>query len=198
MGDPTSDLAYYDGLIFKTATMLLPVAEDLRLGLDLDDLQQLLRIKVWKALAAFRPERARGLSRENYVFMCLRDQAKDIAKRKRRAERYLDDIAPAAAPDLNSRFAGRHLSVSAEATFFEVEDEFRMPNTLNRLEREIVVRLYRDYSQKEIIVELGLGIREMESAVRSIREKLADWRPAASSSPSSDEPRSRLQSQLHH
>lgn len=174
-------LRHYEGLIFKTALMLHGHVED-----DLEDIQQILRIKVFRALLAFNPTRAVRLSRDNYVFMCLRDQAKDLAKRRKRRELYIEDLAPAAAAadsaGLLSRdwFDERYLSSSRDEVYSTVEDDdCLIPNTLSELEVEIVVLLYGDYRQTEIATRLGLGKRDMELAMRSIRQKLADWKPGA-------------------
>jgi hypothetical protein len=40
-----------------------------------------------------------------------------------------------------------------------------------------VLLLYRDYKQSESARHLGLEKHKMERAMRSIRQKLADWRP---------------------
>lgn len=172
-------LRHYEGLVFSTARRVVAFTEE-----EFEDIQQVLRLKVFKALLAYDPSRAKRLARDAYVFMCVRDQAKDIAKRRRRGELLIEDIAPAQADGerLPSRdsFEQRYLSAGHDEIYGSIEDDdCLVPNTLTVLERTIVVRLYRDFKQSEIARELGLEKREMERAMRSIRQKLADWQPEA-------------------
>lgn len=171
--DPTCDLAHYEGLITTTASRLLGAGVEM----EFDDIAQMLRIKVWRALDSFDPSRSR-MPRQNYVFMCLRDQAKDLGKRKRYGTRSLDGLL-GEGEQLRDRFEAQHgLSVSHDEAFSVVEDDScAVPNTLTAVERDVVLWLYRDYRQSEVARQLGLDKREMERLMRSIRQKLADWRP---------------------
>ena len=47
--DPDT-LRHYEGLIFRTARFAAPLVED-----DFEDVQQVLRIKCWRALLAYDP-----------------------------------------------------------------------------------------------------------------------------------------------
>lgn len=160
---------------------------------DLDDIEQILRLKVMKAILAFDPSRVRSggrngrSARDGYVNMCLRDQVKDIVKRKRRGEMLIDDIAPVSldsghdAGGPRDRFDQRYLSTDHDQVFAEVEDELpHLPNTLTERERAVLALMYQDFRQTEIAVRLSITKREVESSVRAIRTKLADWRPGRS------------------
>lgn len=192
----------YEGLVKKTALMLKTGEHpDLHgkapVEADLEDIEQLLRLKVMKAVQSFDPSRAkagaavkRGRSaRDGYVNMCLRDQAKDIAKKKRRGELFIEDIAPVSFGDsarnggsdmgFRDKFTERYLSADHEEVFHDVEQELPViPSTLSDRERLVLVLMYRSYRQTEIAVRLGITKREVESAVRAIRSKMADWRPS--------------------
>lgn len=183
-------LAHYEGLIFSTARMLKGHVEE-----EQEDVQQILRIKAFRALLSYNPGRMRGVDipcasvpacrcpRCRFVFMCVRDQAKDLAKRRRRGELHIEELVRTSdSSGLESRdwFDDRYLSTTHEQVYGTVEDDGAMlPNTLSSEEREIVLMLYREHRQTEIARTLGLGKREMEKAMRSVREKLADWRPVA-------------------
>jgi hypothetical protein len=95
--------------------------------LPLEDIKQVLAIKAWRALVAYDPRRARGLSRRKYVFMCARDQAKDLAGRRKRHELFIEDLATQDASNerLPSRdsFDSRYLSSSHEETYGGVEQD---------------------------------------------------------------------------
>jgi DNA-directed RNA polymerase specialized sigma24 family protein len=174
-------LRHYEGLVHRTAQLLAPYVE-----MEREDIEQVLRVKVWRALLSFDPARSRT-NRDRYVFMCVRDQAKDVAKRVRRNELHIADLvtedggtpgdafAHGHTPD---RFDARYLSESHEEVYGVVEaDEVVVPSTLTSLERQVVVLLYRDRTQAEAARELGIHKREMEKCVRSIRTKMADWNP---------------------
>jgi RNA polymerase sigma factor (sigma-70 family) len=167
-------LGHYEGLIFTTAQRL--VASGV---LDeAEDIQQLLRVKAWKGLRAFDPSKARGMSVDRYVFMVIRDQAKDIAKRKRTVVLLIEDQAPAHAEhDDGPRdaFEARYLAASDEEI---VRTPPLVPNTLTGFERRVLVLLYRDYKQVEIARRLDCTERDVSGAVRALRTKLADWQPA--------------------
>jgi hypothetical protein len=56
-----------------------------------------------------------------------------------------------------------------------------LPATLTGDERQVVVLLYLDFSQAEIARLLGVRPRDIGVRVASVREKMADWRPDATS-----------------
>src|SRR3954470_7263330 len=71
-------LRLYEGLIFSTARRYSIFVEE-----DLEDIQQILRVKVFRALESYdgakAPPRTDGRSpRDAYVFQCVRNQAKDL------------------------------------------------------------------------------------------------------------------------
>lgn len=187
----------YEGLVKKTARMLVGGTHPTMLGrppieIDIDDVEQILWIKVLKGLRAFDPDKARASRRRGrsacdlYINMVVQDQAKDIATKRRRGEAYIEDYtnAPGGANERrDDSFEGRYLSEDHDEVYGEAEDEPPLiPNTLTERERHVLVLLYRQHKQTEIAVQLGLTKREVESVVRQIRTKLQDWRPASSES----------------
>lgn len=172
------DLARYEGLIFSTARLVVGSVE-----LELDDIQQRLRIKAWRALRGFDPVRCRT-NVDKWVFMCVRDEVKDIVKMVRRDELYIEDLA--AREETNGMrssfrsddFDGRYLAANHDDVYGDVEDPgVLVPNTLSALELQVVCLLYAAYRQTEIAGRLGVSKRDMERIMRSIRAKLADWQP---------------------
>jgi DNA-directed RNA polymerase specialized sigma24 family protein len=149
-------LAHYEGLVAKTAWMLVGRVE----YHELDDLKQVLWIKVLQAVRSYEHGRSR-LSRDRYVFMCLVNLTKDLTQRKKRGERFIEDLA-----------AGH------DDVYGDVEpDEFRLPNTLIAEERAVVIQLYAGYKKTEIMRTLCIGHKEFDRRMDSILGKLADWRP---------------------
>jgi DNA-directed RNA polymerase specialized sigma24 family protein len=113
---------------------------------------------------------------ERYVFMCVKNECKDIVKKVRRGDVYIEDQRGEV--DSLDRFEARYLRADHEQVFGDVDEGMPLiPSTLSAVERRVVVMLYRDYSQAEIARALGLRRNQMERVVRSIREKMADWKP---------------------
>lgn len=175
-------LRSYEGLIFKTAQRIEDVVEE-----DIDDIRQVYRIKVYAALLRFDPERARvkkgahrgscRCARCRYVFSCVKNQEKDLLKKKRRGDLMLEDLAPTCDQE---GFARHYLSTTHDEVYGKVDaGRVLLPNTLTKLEVEVICLLYSAYRQSEIARKLGLEKRDMERAMRSIRLKMEDWRPTA-------------------
>lgn len=167
-----TDIPYYEGLIHKTASMYVRLVDD-----DFDDIVSILRVKVWKALSAYDPAKVKTQTIEKYVFMCVRNQCKDLIRKKRRPEVLMHDLVPA---DGDAPESWMHqLATDHEQEYGGVEqEELLVPSTLSELERRIVAWLYLDRTHKEVAGLLGLTRAEMERAVRTIRQKMADWRPS--------------------
>jgi len=176
-------LRSYEGLIFTTTQRVHGRTEE-----DFEDVRQILRVKVWRALCAYEPSgtlprKAEVERRNRFVFSCMTNQVKDLLKKKRRGEIFIDDYfngeGPAAEGNNKSRewFDGRYLAESHEQVFHGVEDSVLIPNTLDDTERQVVCLLYYDYGQTEIARTLGLEKRAMERTMKSIRAKMSDWRP---------------------
>lgn len=170
------EITFYEGLIRKTAAIYAP-----RIQEEYEDIVSILRIKAWRALVAYDPERSTQQV-EKFVFSCVTNQVKDLLKRKRRHEVYLADM-PRTSVDGDELADGvdqRYLSVSDEIVYADVERELPLiPSTLTGVERDILVRLYLDANQRDIALELGLSRADMVRSVRSIRLKMADWQPSS-------------------
>lgn len=157
-----TEVAFYEGLVRKTAALYAPHVQE-----DYEDIVSIFRIKVWRALEAFDPARSR-MPIESYVFGCVKNQGKDLLRRKRRQEVAVADVA---------EFP---LALSEECVYGEVRQQPPViPSTLTAVERAVLVCLYAGRSQREAASELVLKRSEMERVMRSIRVKMADWRPTA-------------------
>lgn len=184
-GNIEQAIALYEGLIFATAVRYVE-----RIDLELEDLQQLLRIKVWKALERYDPALCRT-SRNSWVFGAIRNETKDWLRYKRpRPESSIEALTELSHPSITGQhansnswrrdqFEGQYLSADHDESFREVEDEAPLiPSTLNDLELRVLCLLYRNYRQTEIARYLSVEKREVEKAVRNVRTKMADWSPA--------------------
>lgn len=159
---PHPPVERYEGLIFTHALRIVGRVDD-----DLDDIRQTYRIKVWTALAAYDPTRCRT-DVDRWVFFCLKNSEKDMLKRRRRPEVSLE------AADRGERWG----AVDADVVYAQVEqDRPLLPSTLSGLELRAVVLLYRGYRQTEAARRLGIDARAMKRIVRSVRDKMADWKP---------------------
>ena len=182
-------LRHYEGLVYKTALLTAPLVEE-----DFDDVVQLLRIKVWRVLIAWDPARAPKLvarvgldeARDRSVFAWLKNYQRDLIKKKRRGEVSLDScpIRDEETGEERRRFEHIYALGFEDNGYERVEvGPPLIPSTLTGPERRVVCLLYSEYRQSEVALYLGLPKREVERLVRSIRTKMADWAPPASSSP---------------
>lgn len=183
-----TELAYYEGLVRKTAGMYSRIVED-----DYEDICQILRVKAWRALNTYDPARSK-LPVERYVFSCLRNQVKDLLKKKRREELFINDMGYAdASPDsaitgshtqgttgeTHHHFEARYLSIDEEAGLSGLLDDLpTIPSTLSAKEKDVLALVYYGYSHTEIAVRLEISKREIASAMREIKVKMADWKPS--------------------
>lgn len=166
-----TQIEFYEGLIHATAGMCAPKVE-----VEYDDIVSIFRIKVWRALLAYDPARS-AMPVQRYVFSCVKNAEKDVLKRKRRYEVYIEDVS-VFRTDGPDDFEGRYLAVTGEEVYADVERELPIiPSTLSALERSVIVHLYMERTQRETASLLGLTRSEMERTIRSIRTKMGDWRP---------------------
>lgn len=167
MGAQRKPVEAYEGLVFTHALRVLG-----RVELELDDIRQVYRMKVWYASEKWDPARSK-LSQDRFVFGCLKNAEIDLLKRKRRGEVFLEDQSARVRRIHEPR-------ASHEDVFGEVDEGTPLiPNTLTRTELHAMVLLYRGYFQTEIGPLLGLAKTEMEATMRAIREKMEDWKPSA-------------------
>lgn len=169
-----ADIQHYEGLVRKTASMYVGVVEE-----EYEDLCSLMRIKCWRAIESYDPAKSK-MHRDAYVFSCLRNFCKDLVKRKRRDWLFIEDVAPHNADGngvVRDAFEMRYLQITPDEAYSIVEDEFTLPNTLTGHERQVIALLYLAFDYTEIASVVGCSHREVSTAVRSIKEKMADWRP---------------------
>lgn len=159
---------FYEGLVRKTAGMTFPLVED-----EYEDIVQILRLKCWRALESYDPARATQTV-QGYVFMCVRNQVKDLMKKKRRDELYIEDQRGAGDDHFDA------LYLIDDQGYEGVEAELPLiPNSLSDLERRVLALLYEGYKQREVALRLAVPRGEVERAVKAIRIKMGDWRPTS-------------------
>lgn len=180
------DLQHYEGLVRKTASMYVGVVEE-----EYEDLCSIIRIKCWRALESFDPAKASGkphdprnkvcrCARCRFVFSCVKNLTKDLVKRNRRNWLFIEDVAPHNAEGngvVRDAFESRYLEMSPEEAFRAVEDEFTLPSSLTERERQVLGLLYLSFDYGEIAGVVGVSHRDVSTAVRGIKEKMADWKP---------------------
>jgi RNA polymerase sigma factor (sigma-70 family) len=176
------DVAHYEGLVRKTASIYVNVVEE-----DYEDICQILRIKAWRALVSFDPAKSRT-GRDRYVFSCIKNQCKDLVKKKKRGELFIEDVAPANSNTGNGvirdAFEQRYMMLTQEEAFAMIEDETPfLPSTLSNGEREVIGLLVLDFDYGEISRICKISRKDVATVVRGIREKMADWRPGATDPP---------------
>lgn len=171
----TDDIGPYEGLIYATAARYADILDD-----DIEDIQQLLRIKVWQARRAFDPARATQ-TEEKFVFSCVANRVKDMLKAQSRvnAKRegrllYTEEVS-GSNPE---RFEREYFAVEDEVVYAEVEEDgAELPSSLDMMERSVATLLLLDLSQNEIAAVLHVTRARVRSVQSSIRVKMADWAP---------------------
>lgn len=192
------DIAPYEGLIFSTARRY----HDL-LDIDLEDVQQILRLKVAQALVVFDPSKWRkhtddDEAKRRYVFGCVRNQVKDLLKGQDRrnsarggGQLYVEELR-----EQGDSFEHRYLVETDERALADVLDQMpELPFTLSQLERSVVALLLLDYNQTEIARELGTSRTKVRVAHASVKSKMAelDWTPDVDEDEEEDEEEERRQ-----
>lgn len=181
-------IAHYEGLVRSSASRYVSIMAGK--GMDFDDICQVFRIKVWKALEAYDPTRCRT-SLEKWVFLCVRNEGKDLVKRRHPEfdALHIEDVAPVrdiatSMPSPRDAFEMRYLSADEDSAFEAVlNDKPHVPNTLNHNERRVLILMYNEYRQAEIGPKLNLSPGQVKTAVKGIRAKMADWCPTQEPTP---------------
>lgn len=175
--NPAYTVEFYEGLVRKTAGRIAPHVEN-----EYDDLCSLYRIKVWQALQSFDPAKSK-VPIENYVFSCMVNLTKDLRKKLKRYETYIEDHCQGPGADDGSRvdaFHEKYLSVDDDDLFTELAswESFRLPSTINEQEQRVLLLLYHEYSYAEVALRLGITKQDVTACAKSIRDKMEDWRPS--------------------
>lgn len=184
---PDPGVEQFHALVHKTASMILGTVDA-----DFDDVVQVLYVKCWRAMAAYDPAKSR-MTLQRFVFMAMRNQVKDLqrsavthAAHRRRRDVSLDAVEITTgfqSRDSFESWAGLVVEDDVAAT---LDDGLLLPNTLSEQERSVVALLMQDWSQGEVRAQLRIGARDMEKVMRSVRAKLADWRPTQAPAPRAD------------
>lgn len=171
LGVGMSELRAYEGLVIKTASLY-----SRRLGMESEDLQQVLRVKIWQALEAHDPGRS-DIPVRRYVFRCVTNQIKDLIKARVRAVERKDWLErEVGLPLLVEDFSKQTFNGSCEDAY--ERDEVHLPDTLDDTEREVIGMLYVGYRQREIAEMLVIKPYKVDRILRGLRVKLEDWRPS--------------------
>lgn len=193
-------LPKFEGLTFTTAALIVNIGRQAGIAgveLDLEEIQQRIRLKVWYALRSYRRELSGGRGDErlkSYVFSCVVNEKKDIFKswqtataRARRRHVYIDDRCfDDGEHDDSFDFEAECLSVEADVVYREIEERLTLhgeaatlPSTLDETERQVVLLLYSGRSRAEIRGILDLSAKRMGEQVKRVQEKLGDWKPSS-------------------
>jgi len=182
------DIGPFEGLIHSTAARYTAYLDD-----DIEDIEQVLRVKVWQALRAYDSTRVKGNGRprtvdeewervKRFVFSCVRNRVKDLLKQQYRLNRARGSGRPIYTEDVSSaspeRFEFDYLVVEEEFVFAVVEeDKVQLPSTLTIFEAKVVQLLLLDLNQTETARVLNVPRGRVRTAHAAVKEKMADWHP---------------------
>lgn len=195
-------MSHYEGLVHATAARIEHVIN----RYDGEEIRQVFRLKVWQALRAWDPKDPRIVKRvrkgefsleelrDRYVYGCVVNQKIDLLKRDKERERLIIDAAAAAAPLADEeaqldRFEFDQQGGQWGAEFEAVLNSAPLvPNTLNHNERLVLACMYLGYNGPQTAERLGVDRSQVASLVRSLREKMRDWRPDGAAAAPEPEP----------
>lgn len=165
-------VARYRGLCRTTASMYVGAVEE-----EFDDIVQVLMTKAWVAVKRFDPSKwvrddERQEAQDRFVFSCVKNQMKDLLKRKRRGLLFIEDVSPCDRP--------AELQEDADLVYASVEDEeLVLPSTLSAMERGVIGLLTTGLTQIEAGARHGLSRHQIDRVMGEIRTKMADWKPTS-------------------
>lgn len=86
-------LSKYEGLVFATAKYW---RETIPVEYSIEDIEQEIRLQVWKALRKWDPDHPKALPEEKHVFGAVRNQVTDLQRKgkRKRVEEVLTDRMP--------------------------------------------------------------------------------------------------------
>jgi DNA-directed RNA polymerase specialized sigma24 family protein len=188
---PTGELRAFEGLVFSTARMFAA-----QVGREEEDLAQELRVRVWRAIATYDPARSTQ-SLERYVFSAVANKIKDFKRdRAREVERQrangltflhiedmvLDRRSGSQRRSQQEAFDGLFYYATRDEVYGHVDEGLlTLPNTVTEREAEVTVLLMLGVTRIGVVQRLGPGPPDVDACVRSLRRKMADWKPPGDS-----------------
>jgi DNA-directed RNA polymerase specialized sigma24 family protein len=170
----SAQIGQFEGLIYTTSRRVV----DAGVEMDLDDVRQFLRLKVWYVIERY--EAARGVPLDQFVFGCLWNAKLDLLKRPRRYTESIDELrdGPATA-GLGARdtFDARYLSTTDEEEIFGGQAAEILLSDLSTTERRVVELRSSGLTMNEIERELSLAPGQGQAVMRGVRKTLAHLRP---------------------
>jgi RNA polymerase sigma factor (sigma-70 family) len=178
------ELRDFEGLVYSTARMFAA-----RVRREEDDLAQELRVRVWRAIVTYDATKS-PLSLERYVFQAVTNKIKDYKRDAARAKRREDDDGMTLLHIEDIRLAWHSQEVFDGFFHFVTHDEvygsvdeghFVLPATVTGREADVLVLLMMGMNKRQVAERLTLARADVDRAVGSLRDKLADWKPDDSS-----------------
>ncbi len=189
----------FDGLVRTTARMFASQVKR-----EEHDLEQELRIRVWRAIETFDAFKVRGSPTDalrRYVYSAvankIKDFKRDAAREAHRRELYglsflhIEDTytyvmadGGGRQPSPSERFDELYHHTEHDEVYGHADGEgFVLPSTVTERESQVLLLLMMELSKAEVVVRLGVGRVEVDRCVVALRLKLADWQPTTDSPP---------------
>ena len=160
----------YEGLVISTTRYWRRfITSDL---LD-EDIEQELRMKVWRALETFNPDI--GYPERNHVFGAVRNRIKDLIGKKKRENFETSMLEEQTFSGLN-RGGTNNLNESENRIAFSKHEE-SVPTDLiqglPRAEQRVAILMVQGYNAPEISQDMGITVSTVRSHIARVREHVS-------------------------
>lgn len=146
----------YEGLVISTTRYWRhKISEEM----SDDDIKQELRIKIYKALLTFDPNR--GYPEHKHVFGAVRNMVKDLIKKKNQ---------------LANQTLVSELVTRDGRTIFGIvldEDKTELLQNLSRMDQEISVMIIQGFTLREVAETIGVELNYVKHRISVIRNEIA-------------------------
>lgn len=181
-------LEEYEGLVIATTRYW---RHCITYDLADEDIQQELRMKVWRALLVFDP--SRGYPEKNHVFGAVRNRIKDLIGKKRRekVEVLVSTFEPSSDFHESNNFFSGKLHKGHAKDYASIDDEKSdILFGLDEIDQWIGILMAQGYNAPEISREMGITVSAVRTGIARVREhvsSLLDERVQSSRTPDADQ-----------
>jgi len=155
-------MSEYEGLVISTVRYWRHM---ITTDMDDEDVAQELRMKVWRALETFDPDR--GYPERNHVFGAVRNRVKDLIGKKRR-ENFECSLVDDSSGD-DDWIAGSQRESAIVLSKYEQRVSTDLIEGLPRMEQRVAILMVQGFNAPEISREININISSVRSHIARVR-----------------------------